>query len=162
MVQSSLSQQNFQEPGDNEIIIYLGFAEEPRNSLITRAEFTPSKIGGNPAWINKKGIPDAQLTCNQCSTPYCFIGQVYSNLEHLPDYHRMLYLFACVSPQCIKRSDCVKAFRGVAHNNNPLVTFASDEDYNFVIERSDHSLKTSHLSAMYEIQNEQENSAAEE
>ena len=136
--------------------IQLGYAEEPRNSLVTKAEFTPSKIGGEPAWIDKNGLSDAQLTCTECSTPYCFIGQIYSNVEHLPDYHRMLYLFACISPQCIKRSDCVKAFRGIVHDRNPNIRFATDEDYNFAIERSEASLKTSRLAAMYDDDNDQD------
>ena len=100
--------------------------------------------------MDKNGIPSAQLTCDKCSTPYCFIGQIYSNLDHLEDYHRMLYLFACVSPQCIKLSNCVKAFRGIAHDRNPDITFASDDDYNFVIERADATLKTSRLASMYD------------
>ena len=120
--------------------MHLGYADVPRNSLITKAQFTPSKIGGEPAWIAPNGLSKAQLTCERCSTPFCFIGQIYSNLEHMPDYHRMLYLFACVSPQCIKRSDSVKAFRGVIHERNPHITFASDEDYNFVIERNEKTL----------------------
>ena len=74
----------------------------------------------------------------------------------------MLYLFACVSPQCIKRSDCVKAFRGVAHDRNPHVTFVSDEDYNFVIERSDATLKTSRLADMYTMQNNEQDAAEDD
>ena len=66
MVQALNSQSNtcFSEPGDDNIFISLGFAEEPRNSLITRAEFTPSKIGGEPAWITKLRPKQAQLTCD--------------------------------------------------------------------------------------------------
>ena len=74
----------------------------------------------------------------------------------------MLYLFACVSPQCIKRSDCVKAYRGLVHDRNPHVTFVSDEDYNFVIERSDASLKTSRLAEMYTMLEEETNTAVDE
>lgn len=71
-------------------------------------------------------------------------------------------MFACVSPQCIKRSDCVKAFRGVAHDRNPHVAFVSDEDYNFVIERSDATLKTSRLADMYTLQNNEKDAAEED
>jgi len=88
--------------------------------------------------------------CQRCSTPLCFIAQVYANLDHLVDFHRMLYLFACISPQCIKRSDCVKAYRCVVHDKNPHVTFATDADYKFVLDRGDASLKTSRYSAMYD------------
>ena len=62
----------------------------------------------------------------------------------------MLYLFACISPECIKRSDSVRAFRQVNHDRNSHVTFASDEDYNFVIDRSDTNLRTSHFASLYD------------
>lgn len=62
----------------------------------------------------------------------------------------MLYLFACISPQCIKRSDCVKAYRCIVHDRNPHVTFANDEDYKFVIDRADAILRTSRLAALYD------------
>lgn len=62
----------------------------------------------------------------------------------------MLYLFACVSPVCIKRSDCVKAFRVVIHDRNQYVNFASDADYRFVIDKQDSALKTSRFASFYD------------
>ena len=125
MVQAISKTGPFDEPQDEDVFIQLGFAVEPKNKLITKAEFTPSKIGGDPAWIAPP-VPEDKLICEKCSTPYCFIAQVYANLDHLEDYHRMLYLFACVGPQCIKRSDSVRAFRFVNFDKNNYVQFASD------------------------------------
>ena len=88
--------------------------------------------------------------CERCSTPFCFIAQVYANLPHLSDFHRMLYLFGCISPDCIKRADSVKAFRGVIHYRNNHVTYANDEDYNYVFKKSDGQLKTSRLASMFD------------
>jgi len=62
----------------------------------------------------------------------------------------MLYLFACVSPACIKRSDCVKAFRVLIHDRNKYVKFASDADYRFVIDKQDSALKTSRFASFYD------------
>lgn len=62
----------------------------------------------------------------------------------------MLYVFACVSPQCIKRSDSVKAFRAVVHDRNPFNTFASDSDFKFVLDKTDQSLATSKFSDLYD------------
>ena len=139
----------YEMPGDEEIFIQLGFAEKPKNRLVTRPEFTPSKIGGDPAWI-APGVPEDQLVCEKCGTPFCFIAQLYSNLNHLPDYHRMLYVFACISPQCIKHSDSVRAFRCVNHDRNQFVTFATDADFNFCLDKTDASLMTSRYAAMYD------------
>ena len=66
----------------------------------------------------------------------------------------MIYLFACISPQCIKRSDCVRAFRAIQHDQNNFITFASESDYNFVIDKTDASLRTSKLAAMYDGENQ--------
>ena len=98
MVQAVVNSSNgYEDPADEDLYINLGFAEKAKNKLITRAEFTPSKMGGEPAWI-APGMTEEKLICERCGTPLCFIAQVYSNLEHLGDFHRMLYLFACISP----------------------------------------------------------------
>ena len=81
---------------DQDAYIVLGFTEEPKNTLLTLPLFTPSKIGGRPAWICPEGVPDTSR-CELCGTPLCFVGQIYANLDHLEDFHRMLYMFACVS-----------------------------------------------------------------
>ena len=52
----------YDDPRDDEIFIQLGFAEKPRNKLITKAMFTPSKMGGDPAWIAPP-IPEDKLIC---------------------------------------------------------------------------------------------------
>ena len=62
----------------------------------------------------------------------------------------MLYLFACISPQCVKLSDSVKVFRCVVHDRNPFVTYASDDDYNYVLNRGDKNLRTSKFAALYD------------
>ena len=48
----------------------------------------------------------------------------------MEEFHRMLYMFACVSEQCIVRPDTFRAYRCVIHDQNPHITFATDEDYN--------------------------------
>ena len=63
----------------------------------------------------------------------------------------MLYLFACVGPQCIKRSDSVRAFRFVNFDKNSHVQFASDQDYDYVVDRPDATLRTSMYADMYEM-----------
>ena len=63
MVQANPSRNTaLEQPNDEDLVIQLGYAEWPRNELITSAAFTPSKLGGDPAWI-APGIPDDQLIC---------------------------------------------------------------------------------------------------
>jgi hypothetical protein len=77
--------------------IVLGFLEEPKNQAITQAKFLPSKVGGAPAWISEQGKPGDR--CGHCSYKLIFLMQLYANQdEEDPDLHRMLYVFACLSP----------------------------------------------------------------
>ena len=79
------------------INIVLGFLEEPKNLAITQARFLPSKVGGAPAWITERGKPGDR--CAHCQYKRTFLMQLYANLdEEDPDLHRMLYVFACLSP----------------------------------------------------------------
>lgn len=56
--------------------------------------------------------------------------QLYSNLDtEDPGLHRMLYVFACVSPQCISTQRAVRVFRGYAEDG---AAFASDKEYDKV------------------------------
>lgn len=44
--------------------------------------------------------------------------QLYANIdEEDHKYLRMLYVFVCISPKCINKSDCVKVYRGYAEDN---------------------------------------------
>ena len=120
--------------------VMLGFIDKPpHNSLLTQAMLTPSKIGGKPAWIATKGLPSTD--CQVCHQPLLFLGQVYANLDALDDFHRMLYVFACVSEKCIG-TQCVRVFRALVHDKNPMVTFLSDNDYNQVCNKTDEELET--------------------
>ena len=104
--------------------------------------FTPSKIGGMPAWISPVSIPQDIQRCEKCGHKLCFVGQVYANLDHLEDYHRMLYMFVCVSEQCIHSPDSFQAIRCVIHEKNPHIKFATDDEYNQIYKKGDQALQT--------------------
>lgn len=56
--------------------IDIGFLEEKSNWLL-HPRFFPSKVGGKPAWLDLKNIPNpSQLTCKKCSDPLIFLCQV--------------------------------------------------------------------------------------
>jgi hypothetical protein len=79
----------------------------------------------------------------------CFVGQVYANLDALDDFHRMLYIFACVSDKCIG-TQCVKVYRGLVQDKNSMVQFISDSDYNSIVNKTDEDLATTKWSKFLE------------
>ena len=99
-------------------------------------------MGGKPSWISPVGIPADTERCEKCGYLLCFVGQVYANLAHLTEYHRMLYMFVCVSEQCIKSSDSFHTYSCVIHDKNPHIKFASDDEYNQIYKKSDQALST--------------------
>ena len=43
--------------------------------------------------------------------------QLYSNIEQEdPDYQRMLYVLACLSPECISLQRCIQVYRGYSED----------------------------------------------
>lgn len=63
-----------------------------------------------------------------------FVCQIYANLTEtgnnvLDDFHRMLYVFACLSDHCIGKADAARAYRAVVPIENEHTKFASDDLY---------------------------------
>jgi len=54
----------------------------------------------------------------------------------------MLYMFVCVSEQCIHSPDSFQAFRCVIHDKNPHIKFATNDEYNQVYKKGDKALTT--------------------
>lgn len=79
--------------------ITLGLCDTPMNSLLTSAAFTPSKIGGFPA--NMSPLPAQAQKCEKCGIHLTFVGQLYANVDQIVEFHRMIYIFACLSQECI-------------------------------------------------------------
>lgn len=74
--------------------------------LLTRRMF-PSKVGGRPAWLVPKDLPE--LGCPKCSRPMRFLLQVYASRGSDKDeaFHRALHMFVCTNCQ----PNEVKVFR---------------------------------------------------
>ena len=103
--------------------LILGFLEIPVNSLVLTSKFLPNKVGGKPvsfsqqifsqAWISPEGLPSQK--CESCSYKLSFLMQIFANLdEEEAGLHRMLYVFACLSPECIQTQRSIKVYRGYA------------------------------------------------
>ena len=107
--------------------ILVGLAMEPVNNLLTQPMFTPSKVGGFAANISP--LPQRAKVCHICKTNLTFLAQVYANVEGLLDFHRLVYVFACLSEKCIGTTNAVRAFREIVHDKNPFTRVCTDEEY---------------------------------
>lgn len=81
--------------------IVLGYLDTPPNQLLLQSRFTPSKAGGNPAWLTKEDVPSQWCEC--CEHKLTFLLQLSANImeKEFDVYHRMLYVFVCLSEKCI-------------------------------------------------------------
>lgn len=84
------------------------------------SQFFPSKVGGKPAWLDLKHIPEANETaCSKCNVPLVFLCQLYAPIDE-PDFHgtcfhRTLYVFFC--NECIDQRTFV-VFRSQLRKTN--------------------------------------------
>lgn len=68
--------------------------------FLLTSRFFPSKVGGKPAWLDLKHIPEAsELICSKCNIPLVFLCQLYAPIDE-PDFHgtcfhRTLFVFYC-------------------------------------------------------------------
>ncbi|CAG9853972.1 unnamed protein product [Phyllotreta striolata] len=82
----------------NKPAILLGFDDEPiTEKHRTQVNFSVNKIGGMPDYPLSINL-DPPI-CNLCQLPRPLIVQVYAPLEN-STFHRTLYLFACINPNC--------------------------------------------------------------
>ncbi|EME32227.1 Programmed cell death protein 2 [Galdieria sulphuraria] len=99
------------------------FNEDPRVS--SRFAF-PCKVGSRPAWLEARNLPNTSaLVCGTCSQRLEFLLQIYAPLDreivgHEEAFHRMLYVFFCVNPDCLKKNDFCKVFRSQLPAENPF------------------------------------------
>ena len=57
------------------------------------------------------------------------------------EYHRMLYVFACLSEKCIGTQDAIRVFKAIVPDTNSLgIKFQSDEQINTIYDKSNNQL----------------------
>lgn len=114
----------------------LGIAEEPEIPEVLQPEFFPSKVGGAPAWLDRRDLPSAEdLRCtannhgDPCGRQYAFICQVYAPSEDdNPDaFHRTTFVFACRNPLCCGKPGSVKAFRSQLPRRNDFYPYEAPD-----------------------------------
>ncbi|XP_014217503.1 programmed cell death protein 2-like [Copidosoma floridanum] len=84
--------------------VYLGYEDEfiveKHRSLVN---FTTNKIGGRPDWPREQIKLNAPQ-CRLCGLHQLLTLQIYAPLEG-SKYHRTLYIFACVNPNCWNQNE---------------------------------------------------------
>ena len=128
----------------------LGFAEECKESWRLRSQYFPSKLGGSPAWLALKQLPNFDdLKCTGCSKTCTFLLQLYApggdddcgsstassntapnsgdgscdedDEDDSQTFHRTIFLFVCAKGTCTNRS--VKCFRSQLPRKNNFYDF---------------------------------------
>jgi hypothetical protein len=68
--------------------------------------------------------------------------QLYANLNDpgYEDFHRMLYVFVCISEKCIGTQDAVKVFKCVIPHQNKHIKFANEADFDKIWGKTDNQL----------------------
>lgn len=88
-------------------MIDLGFAEENDDDFLLKNVFFPSKLGGKPAWLELKNLPEQhEILCELCNEPTVFLCQIYapSEIDPVGGFHRTIYLFICKSAKCCQEN----------------------------------------------------------
>lgn len=101
----------------------LGFVEKCEPWRL-ESRFFPSKVGGKPAWLNLKNIPNAKdVECEYCGDPCIFLCQIYAPYEeNEAAFHRSIFVFICKNLECCKPNENgnLKIFRSQLERNNPF------------------------------------------
>ncbi|XP_021768815.1 programmed cell death protein 2-like [Chenopodium quinoa] len=97
-----------------QVPVWLGFVEKPKNSRLLLREAFPSKAGGVPAWLDPVNLPTGKsCLCDMCGEPLQFLLQVYAPIsEKESAFHRTLYVFMCLSMTCLLRDQHEQWKRG--------------------------------------------------
>ncbi|XP_077291586.1 zinc finger protein RP-8 [Arctopsyche grandis] len=91
----------------------IGFINECESWRL-HPRFFPSKVGGKPAWLNRKPPQPSTLQCIVCNEPLVFLCQIYAPIDDSEEaFHRTLFFFICKNGSCYKpnESNCIKVLR---------------------------------------------------
>ena len=114
----------------------IGLVEAPVVPEALNPEFFPSKVGGDPAWLDPKNLPsDADLRCQAkvrgetCGQRLSFLLQVYAPISDGPPeaFHRSIFLFVCSNVLCCGKQGSVRAFRSQLPRENPYYSYEPPE-----------------------------------
>lgn len=88
---------------DNRAKVYLGYEDEyVTDKYRASVNFATNKIGGYPNCNGKNRLVSPQ--CRLCGLYQLLVLQLYVPLEN-SKYHRTLYIFACINPNCWNQNE---------------------------------------------------------
>lgn len=114
----------------------IGLVEAPSIPEALKPEYFPSKVGGDPAWLDPENLPAADdLRCQAsvkgevCGRRLVFLLQIYAPLNEGPPeaFHRSVFLFICSNPLCAGKQGSCRAFRCQLPRRNPFYSFEPPE-----------------------------------
>ena len=114
----------------------IGLVEAPSMPEALNPEFFPSKVGGDPAWLDPANLPAAEdLRCKACikgetcGRRLVYLLQIYAPVaEGPPDaFHRSVFLFTCANPGCAGKQGSCRAFRCQLPRKNPFYSYEPPE-----------------------------------
>ncbi|KAH0951038.1 hypothetical protein HN011_010586 [Eciton burchellii] len=88
---------------DNRMRVYLGYEDEyVTDKHRSMLNFTTNKIGGYPICYGKNTLLSPQ--CRLCGLYQLLALQLYTPLDN-SKFHRTLYIFACINPNCWNQNE---------------------------------------------------------
>jgi pre-rRNA-processing protein TSR4 len=115
---------------DDEDEVSLGFAVpcEEEGGLLRNQ--LPSKLGGQPAWLDPSHLPlqSEELKCLASGKPLRFLMQLYAPINDDPRaFHRSLYLFVSPEGKRLAEKGAVRAFRCQLPRRNAYYPYEAPE-----------------------------------
>ncbi|XP_015118632.1 programmed cell death protein 2 [Diachasma alloeum] len=109
----------------------IGFVEECERWRL-QSRFFPSKVGGEPAWLDLKNVPGAKdVECGACGDPCVFLCQVYAPyFANDATFHRTIFVFVCKKSECCKENygGNLKVLREQLSRKNEFYPFDAPEE----------------------------------
>ncbi|KAI5646955.1 programmed cell death protein 2-like [Phthorimaea operculella] len=101
--------------------VYLGYEEDViSDKNQTSLNYTVNKIGGFPDWPPLENLHFSSK-CPLCGLHRLLVVQCYAPLEN-SIYHRTLYVFACISPNCWNQAESWLCVRSQIQDNSTSQT----------------------------------------
>ncbi|XP_050667080.1 programmed cell death protein 2-like [Leptidea sinapis] len=110
--------------------VYLGYEDELINDKNrTLLNYTVNKIGGLPDWPPVENLK-FDSKCPLCGLYRLILVQCYAPIENSA-YHRTLYVFACINPNCWNLSEswaCIRCqIKAESHKETTLVAMPNTD-----------------------------------
>ncbi|KAK2584828.1 hypothetical protein KPH14_007140 [Odynerus spinipes] len=130
--------------------VYLGYEDDyvmdKHRNLVN---FTTNKIGGVPDWHGKNTPSSPQ--CRLCGLYQLLALQLYAPLEN-SKYHRTLYIFACINPNCWNHNESWTCLRVQSVDNESADDWGDNLNDNSCERNGNNVLSNAHVDFDHSMQ----------